>query len=229
VVDPVSIAAAAAQLSSTGQDVDVSPEIERFVGDVTGSARKELGAWFGDLIRLRRFNWTLRACERAQEELRRRGRDPKEVRLNVLLPLLDAAAMEEDESMADRWAALLANAADPATPAVPPSFPEVLRQLTPLDAKLLDFVVNYNVDSKHEDLNPSPTPDGHADRFQPLTLAWIRGTAAEQAPLSDFFVGMDNLARLRLLELLGDAVAGLNRRASATAFGIAFMRACCPG
>jgi hypothetical protein len=55
--------------------------------------------------------------------------------MNVLVPLLEAGSPEEDGGMAARWAALLANAArGDAGPEVPPSFADVLRQLTRLAA-----------------------------------------------------------------------------------------------
>lgn len=80
----------------------------------------------------------IRLLERAQDHLREAGRDPREVEWNVLFPLLDAGSLEEDPDMADRWAALLANAADPGTSEVTPSFPEILKQLTTTEARVLD-------------------------------------------------------------------------------------------
>lgn len=67
------------------------------------------------------------------------GREPQPVELKVLLPLVQAAALETDDSLAEKWAALLANAADPEQRVqVQPGFVEVLRQLTPLDARVLE-------------------------------------------------------------------------------------------
>jgi hypothetical protein len=53
---------------------------------------------------------------------------------------LEKAGNEEDESMADRWAALLANAAGSGALDISPSFPDVLARLSPLDAQVLDAV-----------------------------------------------------------------------------------------
>ena len=55
----------------------------------------------------------------------------------LFLPMLEAASIEGDEDLHTRWAALLANAA--ASPeSVHPSYIEVLKQLTPVEARLLD-------------------------------------------------------------------------------------------
>ncbi len=128
--------------------------------------------------------------------------------------------------MAARWGALLANAADPDQPEVPPSFPEVLRQLAPLDARLLEFVATHEVESKHEDLNPSPVYDRRFDRYQELELAKVKRVVAAETPLDGFLVSVENLARLGLIEFRQDGAHGLNRRISSTAYTYAFVRAC---
>lgn len=66
------------------------------------------------------------------------GREPQPVEPKLLLPLVQAAALESDSTLAEKWAALLANAADPAQRImVQPGFAEVLRQLTTLEAQIL--------------------------------------------------------------------------------------------
>jgi hypothetical protein len=69
------------------------------------------------------------------------GREPQPVEPKILLPLVQAASLEADETLVEKWAALLANAADPTQKAkVQPSFVEAVRQLTPADAQLLEFI-----------------------------------------------------------------------------------------
>jgi hypothetical protein len=109
----------------------LSPEAEKFLDQVSGGARREVGAWIGDHFLVRRLKAQLKLLERAHQYLRDAGRDPREVKWNVLFPLLEAASLDEDDDMADRWAALLANAADPLADEVPPSFADVLRQFDP--------------------------------------------------------------------------------------------------
>jgi hypothetical protein len=56
---------------------------------------------------------------------------------------MEGASLKEegDDNMADRWAALLVNAAADSSD-VPPSFPAILSELTSLEARLLDHVYN---------------------------------------------------------------------------------------
>ena len=146
-VDPVSIAAGSKALSKIGDSPELPPDIEKFLEGVSGGARREVGAWIGDHFRYRRMKAQLKLLEKATEHLRRAGRDPREVKWSVLFPLLEAGSLEEDDEMSDRWAALLASAADPAAAEVPPSFPEVLKQLSSDDARILDFIVRAGLNA----------------------------------------------------------------------------------
>ena len=77
------------------------------------------------------------------------GREPQPVEPKLLLPLVQAASLETDPTLAEKWAALLANAADPAQRvAVQPGFAEVLRQLTPTDARVLDIAASLEISPK---------------------------------------------------------------------------------
>ena len=68
----------------------------------------------------------------------------KPVAPNLIFPILDAASLADDE-LQKSWAALLTNAATTDfTTEVLPSFPDILRQLTPDEVRFLD-TVEYEV------------------------------------------------------------------------------------
>jgi hypothetical protein len=118
------------------------------------------------------------------------GRAPQPVEPKLLLPLVQAASLETDETLADRWAALLSNAADPAQRvAVQPGFVEVLRQLTPIDAQVLEETASIQ-------LHPDSPVSGYvgisllSSRFPVLTLDELR-------------IATGNIARLGLCLNIG--------------------------
>ena len=115
--------------------------LKGFLSKILGPASDELGMLLADRVRLWRFKQSFRIVGKAQALLSQRGIEPAKVSLKTLVPILEFGSLEEDESMQDRWAALLANAADP-TPetSVPPAFPDILRQLSPEDAMVLDRI-----------------------------------------------------------------------------------------
>lgn len=107
---------------------------------------------FQEKVRLYRFRNQVRMLGKAQSMMKEAGLDPHEVPLRVLLPLLEGASIEEEESLVDRWAALLANAAADGACRVPPSFPKILGQLDSPDVVILEVLhKNYLVDSERSE------------------------------------------------------------------------------
>jgi hypothetical protein len=120
---------------------DTLGEAKAFLGKIASPPAEEFGLFLGDEVRFYRFKKQVKLLTDAQEILKQAGVDPKKVPLKTLFPILEGASLEEDESMSARWAALLATAANPkSTITVQPSFPEILKQLSPLEAKILDLI-----------------------------------------------------------------------------------------
>jgi hypothetical protein len=121
---------------------DLSPAARDFAQKVSGSPAEQIGELFADKIRFRRWKNQVRLLNRATEYAREAGIDPESINLTVLAPLIDKAGNEEDESMADRWAALLANASSEEAAVVSPSFPEALSRMSSFDALVFDAVAH---------------------------------------------------------------------------------------
>jgi hypothetical protein len=153
--EPHTTAAAAAAVVgkavAKGGTDKLSDEAGQFLSQVSGGAMREISASIADRVRARRMRAQIRLLEQAQDHLREAGRDPREVKWNVLFPLLEAGSLEEDPDMVERWAALLANAADPEVSEVPPSFPEILKQLSPTEARILDGAFGMLANPGRED------------------------------------------------------------------------------
>jgi hypothetical protein len=123
-------------------------------------------------------------------------REPQPVEPKLLLPLVQAAALETDEILSEKWAALLANAADPAQRiVVHPSYTEVLRQLTSIDARVLAAL--YASTSK-------PPESASTDGFYTKTLPGSFGLTYEETSFT-----VDNLLRLQLCRAVHVGRSGL--------------------
>lgn len=95
---------------------DVPPDVQRGVVDFAKrilGPLAELGDLASDWIRLKRFQQSIWIMQRAKEICAEAGVDPQQIPLSVSVPLLEKASLEEDgdESLRERWATLLANAA----------------------------------------------------------------------------------------------------------------------
>jgi hypothetical protein len=156
----------------------------------------EAGDWGADLIRRYRFKSAVKTYALAKKMLDEAGIDPERVPLHILVPLIEKASLAEDpdesddpvaaEAMKERWAALLANAAAGSQSAeVLPSFPQILSELSPEEAAILDDIYRPVDD---------PIRDWRAYQLHPDIFAARR--AAD--PLFD--TRCFNLERLRLVE-----------------------------
>ncbi len=72
--------------------------------------------------------------------------DTRYVPTSFAIPLIEAATAEEDETLHDIWAHLLANAIDPNRPQAKRAFVGIVRQFDPLDARLLKFLTEHGWD-----------------------------------------------------------------------------------
>lgn len=201
----------------------------RFTEKLFGPALDEYGLIFAESIRLRRFQKQIHTLKRANEMLEAAHIDPQSVPLKTLVPLLEGASLEEDESLQEKWAALLANAASGRMNAAQlPSFSQILKEMSGLEAAMLDAIF-----SDH---------DARTNGLVPLLPRWGELKNKEKNNLvlneKDFQLLKENLFRLGLLK--GDAesvqrainLAGgatmISHSANLSLFGRAFLHACQP-
>jgi hypothetical protein len=125
------------ELAKTGieQLGESGREIIRLVAD--SSVASETSGLLADQFRYQRFKRQLKIIQKAERLVDEAGLSPQAVPLTTLAPLIPWASLEDDEEMANRWANLLASAA---TSSVHVIYPELLRQLEPREARIIDVL-----------------------------------------------------------------------------------------
>src|SRR5450755_562115 len=110
------------------------------VGDVmkriAGPLADEIGESLALMARPYRVALSLKMFQKTQRMIKEAGLHAQPVPPRLFLPMLEAASIEDDEDLHTKWSSLLANAAS--SDKVHPSYIEILKQLTPDDARLLD-------------------------------------------------------------------------------------------
>lgn len=113
----------------------------RFLDRLAGPAADEVGLMLQERMRLVRLKNSFRWSKRAKEMAEAAGfSEGANVPLRTLFPLLEGASLEEEETLGEMWAALLANAACGERDAIPPSFPAILRELSPADGLVFSLM-----------------------------------------------------------------------------------------
>jgi len=170
------------------------------------------------------------ALTKAQEILREAGIQAGPVPMKIVVPLLQYASLEEDEYLRGKWAAMLANAAEPGGK-VRASLAEVLRQLTPQAVLFLDALFTLTEERMASALS-NPAQDQRGDPAKNLgmqheLLELFRKTvqtANADEVGSEFSTVVDTLRRNNIID---GPVLGRSQ-VSFTAFGLEFIRSCRP-
>jgi abortive infection alpha-like protein/uncharacterized protein DUF2806 len=102
-----------------------------------GPAFEEVGLSVGEQVSMWRAKRWFRFMAEFQRLIDVIGLDIQPTAMRKFFPILEAKSIEDDDNMQTRWAALLANEATSPN-SVHPSYIDILRQLSPEDAKLLD-------------------------------------------------------------------------------------------
>lgn len=110
-----------------------------FVRRIGGQAADEVGIILGNNLRAWRIANACNIFEKTKRKLAEAGLPPKALPPRLFLPFMDAASVESDESLQEMWAALLVTAML-SPDAVPPSFVEALKQMTPDEARYIDKI-----------------------------------------------------------------------------------------
>lgn len=200
---------------------------KQFLEKLVGATLKEVGELLADQVRFYRFKNQVKILNKAQRILDEAGVSPRAVPLKTLAPILENCSFEEDESLLDKWAALLATAADPNSKlSVRPSFPEILKELSPKEALILDTIYDMVISLQ-------------IPREQWASRGAVGTSVKQVLQLSDeeFEIAVDNLYRLRLcsppsthLEFLDHSEWKFQLQMKdvicLTDFGFAFVSAC---
>ena len=100
---------------------------------------EECGLLLADKVKVYRMKNWVSVVTKTQTILRDANLPPNAVPPRMFLPILEASSIEDDDTLQDLWAGLLATASQQ-TDSVSPSFVETLKQLTPDEARHLQRV-----------------------------------------------------------------------------------------
>jgi hypothetical protein len=108
---------------------------------LAGPMAEEYGLLLAEKVRVYRLKNWVSVVTKTQKILSDANLPPNAVPPRMFLPILEASSIEDDETLQDLWAGLLATASQQ-TDSVSPSFVETLKQLTPDEARHLQHVSN---------------------------------------------------------------------------------------
>lgn len=220
-----SVKAAQEIAKTTGKAVDAAREAGGFIARfVSGPLEQGMGI-FEDKLRYMRWERQVRLMQKANELLEDIGLEgpTRAVPLKVAIPLLQAASIEDDDNIQDKWVNLLVNAANANSGVeIRRAYVEILGQISALEAKILDVVYALSFEATQHngvlthylpDIAIEDSKDSKDDR--------------QQEPTDDVKLAMSNLERVGCLRLgMTYGGGGSFTRVNPTLLGKAFVEAC---
>lgn len=107
-------------------------------------AVEETGLLLQDKVTMWRFKNQIKMLNKAEQICKKNGIDPKKISLKQVCPLLDYAALEEDDLLQDKWALLLSNMVDSTQNIENHVFPYILSQIAKNEFLILETAVEMN-------------------------------------------------------------------------------------
>jgi Abortive infection alpha len=207
---------------TTGKAIDAAREAGGFIARfVSGPLEQGIGI-FEDRLKYTRWERRVRLMKRADEFLAQQGLagPTRAIPLKFAVPLLQAATLEDNDELQDKWAILLVNAATNSGLDLQRSFIDILEQLTPLEAKILDVLYSL------------PFASSQHDGILTVDLPHSAEVKAEKQdkfsePSEEVILALGNLARLGCLRP-GMTWGGGESfgRVNPTVLGRSFVKAC---
>jgi len=162
-----------------GSVAGATESLQVLVLDLLGGAAKELGAELTLMVQDWRSQRALRLGRGVTEKLK--GRPRRAIALNVLMPAFEYAVLEDREELLNLWVQLLASAGTAGADEVDRLYVEILKDLTPLDARFLQWVRH-----RPPDLDANDPRALHGAAYTGPLPGGIRPRAERQAVVDAF-------------------------------------------
>ena len=162
------------QLLKVGAETAMKP-FANLIEKLFGGAAEQIGGMLEDALSVRRQSRRVKLLTKLKVVIEKAEFDPRCIPDKLWLPVMQQASLEDDETIQDMWANLLANAADPAEHnQVLPSFVTILKDLTARDA---GFLNNF-----YEEWVSKPYNEHGLEYTSPYLLKHLPTTASSSEP-----------------------------------------------
>jgi len=104
--------------------------VKDFLDKLISPSVSEFGQIISDHVKFLRGKNQVKILQKAKTYVEKNSIDVKQIPIKVLVPFLEHASLEEDETLQDKWAILLANMADSKATLQNQIFPYILSQIS---------------------------------------------------------------------------------------------------
>lgn len=220
------VGSVAKAVASSSETAGKLIEATRSLGRVFKGPVSEAVGILEDRIRFARWERQLAMFNKAKRVMEARGltAPTRELPLNFAVPLLTAAALEEDDELQETWARLLVNASDAATEMeLRTAYVEILRGMSSFDVRNLSKLAEATLAASSDDWAGQYILTTRLPHFAEVST----GSTGIDSPLPESVaISLSNLTRLGCIAATGGWGGVSFQQVLVTGLGLALYRAC---
>ena len=152
---------------TAGKGIDAARELGSFIAQFIRGPLEQASGMVEDRLKYMRWERQQRMIQRSKEFLKQLGLDAptRAVPMKIALPILQAASMEDDDSLQDIWVRLLVNAGDAGREVeITRMHISILEDLSSLDVRILNTIYSHVGDQIWRGIWTHELPDRIAER-----------------------------------------------------------------
>ena len=199
--------------TATGKLADLVEKVGSFCARFVGQAPEQIGGIATDWATYLRCNNLLKIQDKVEAKLQERALQGKTipVKLRLAYPMVEAASLEEDETLQALWANLMTNAMDPQyAETIHPSYIDIIRQLSADEAKIVNELMTIQSYPTLFVMDTIVLQEAYAQAITYGKLDYSFKTFVEKLPIkypARALAYLDNLFRLIILDCVTDEVS----------------------
>lgn len=164
-----------AKISILGNKAEIEAdkkEIKSFFDGVVPQFIKETGGIMADTVKFWRFKNQVGILKKANKIIEENNLQKHQVPLKILVPLLESASLEEEETLQDMWASLLVNTTT-GEENVRPIFISILKEISYIEAIILN-IIHVSKSMEEATLLDILEKDGHNKKHAVIAIDNLR-------------------------------------------------------
>lgn len=232
---------------TTGQAIGTVEKVGKFFSKIMGESIDATCGILADTLKYKRWESQIKLVEKAEKLIKEKKlKKFVSVTPKLALPIFQNASIEDDDFLHDMYAKLLVSAIDPEFQTRRTAFVEILRQLEPIDIKILQAMYGVYINKeevyKNEFSGEKWFNENRPPTHTPLNMRQLPKTLSIKESL--YWESIDNLCRLGLADSYFDEDSinfengnethsqdivtshGGYNELCITALGVAFIKAC---
>ena len=153
---------------TTGQAISTIEKIGGFFSKVMEESIAATCGMLADTLKYKRWERQTKLIDKAEKIIKDKKLSDKirPIPPKLALPIFQYASLENDESLHDIWANLLVTALNPSCQIPRSSFIDIIRQLEPVDVKILNLIYKNHLKKSKEPIEiDEKAMEEHVDRY----------------------------------------------------------------